>query len=278
MTHAQQQAAGYLMGESTREQRRLAHGSEILAPATEQWLRGAGLAPGLRVLDVGCGVGDVSLLAAALVGGEGQVLGVDRSAGFIATARQRAAEFGLPQVEFLERDLMTLSFEEPFDAVIGRRILMHLADPVAAVQSLAGLVRPGGIVAFSELVIPAVRSWPHLPLAEHIMSAIERAIEASGLHPDMGLRLYTTFVKAGLPPPQVRLDGLIGGGPDSPLYLWVAETAQALLPAITRFGIATPEELGLETLEERLRIEALAANAVLHINSLVGAWVTKPLE
>ena len=75
MTH--QQAGGYLMGESTREQRRLAHGSEILGRATEQWLRGAGLAPGLRVLDVGCGVGDVSLLAAAQVGREGRVLGVD---------------------------------------------------------------------------------------------------------------------------------------------------------------------------------------------------------
>ena len=170
---------------------------------------------------------------------------------------------------------MTLSFDETFDAVIGRRILMHLADPVGAVRSLAGLVRPGGIVAFAELVIPAVRSWPHLPLVEQVMDWIDRAIEASGLHPDMGLRLYTTFVEAGLPPPLVRLDGLIGGGPESPLYGWVAETAHALLPAMTRFGITLPEELGLETLEERA--EALAGNAVLHINSLVGAWVTKPL-
>ena len=69
-----------------------------------------------------------------------------------------------------------------------------------------------------------------------------------------------------------------GGGEASPLYRWVAETAQALVPAMTRFGITSPEELGLETLEGRLRAEALAANAVLHINSLVGAWVTKPLQ
>jgi SAM-dependent methyltransferase len=273
-----QEAGGYLMGESTREQRRLAYGSEILAAATEQWLRGAGLATGLSVLDVGCGVGDASLLAAALVGREGRVLGVDRSGGFVTTARERAADLGLPQVDFVERDIMDLAFDEPFDAVIGRRILMHLADPVGAVRSLAGLVRPGGIVAFAELVVPAVRSWPHVPLVEQVMSSIERAIEASGLHPDMGLRLYTTFVDAGLPPPHVRLDGLIGGGPESPLYRWVAETAQALLPAMTRFGIASPQELGLETLEKRLRAEALAANAVLHINSLVGAWITKPVQ
>jgi SAM-dependent methyltransferase len=275
MTHSEREAGDYLMGESTREERRLQHGSEIMAPATEQWLRGAGLAPGLHVLDVGCGVGDVSLLAAALVGREGQVVGVDRSGAFIAAARQRTAELGLPQVSFVKRDLTALSFSEPFDAVVGRRVLMHLADPVGAVRSVTELVRPGGIVAFAELAIPSVRSWPHLPLLDRIMSSIERAIEASGLHPDMGLRLYTTFLEAGLPRPQVRLEGLIGGGPDSPLYRWVVETAQALLPAMTQFSIATPEDLGFETLEERLRAEALRANAVLHINSLVGAWVTK---
>lgn len=108
------------------------------------------------------------------------------------------------------------------------------------------------------------------------MRCIARAIEASGLHPDMGLRLYTTFVAAGLPGPRMRLDGLIGGGPESPLYGWVAETARALLPAMIRFGLTTPDELGLETLEERLRTEALAAKAVLHVNSLVGAWATRP--
>jgi ubiquinone/menaquinone biosynthesis C-methylase UbiE len=193
----QQDVDGYLMGESTREQHRLAHGSEILAPATEQWLRAAGLAPGLRVLDVGCGVGDVSLLAAALVGRDGLVVGVDRSHDFVATARERAADLALTQLSFLERNLMTLSFDEPFDAVIGRRILMHLPDPVGAVRSLARLVRPGGIVAFAELVIPSVRSWPHVLLVEQVMSSIERTIAASGLHPDMGLRLYNTFVEAG---------------------------------------------------------------------------------
>jgi hypothetical protein len=70
------------------------------------------------------------------------------------------------------------------------------------------------------------------------------------------------------------LAGLIGGGAESPLYRWVAETAQALLPAMTRFGISSPDDLRLETLEQRLRTEALATNAVLHVNSLVGVWVT----
>ena len=74
--------------------------SPFYGDLTERLFRTAGLQPGMRVLEVGCGVGDVSLLAARIVGPGGSVLGVDRAADSIETARGRAREAGLENVAF----------------------------------------------------------------------------------------------------------------------------------------------------------------------------------
>src|SRR5262245_20978923 len=67
----------YVMGHTDRERRRLALQASILQPFTEQLFRRAGIATGMHVLDVGCGVGDVSLLAARLIGRTGSVTSID---------------------------------------------------------------------------------------------------------------------------------------------------------------------------------------------------------
>src|SRR5690606_4206862 len=87
-------ADGYALGYSEHEFRRLEMQSRIIGDLTEDVLQRAGIRKGMRVLDLGCGVGDVSLLAAWLVGPSGFVLGVDRSADALAAARRRAREAG----------------------------------------------------------------------------------------------------------------------------------------------------------------------------------------
>ena len=76
----------YALGYSDHEARRLAEQGALLEDLTQDMLRRAGLQPGMHVLDIGCGVGDVSLLAARMVGPEGQVLGIDRAASSVETA------------------------------------------------------------------------------------------------------------------------------------------------------------------------------------------------
>src|SRR5262245_17165364 len=82
--------ASYAMGYTSDEFKRLEMQASYLKQLTADFLRRAGLAPGMRVLDIGCGIGDVSLLAADLVGPSGAVLGVDRSAESVAIAERRA--------------------------------------------------------------------------------------------------------------------------------------------------------------------------------------------
>src|SRR5215203_4677596 len=104
----------------------------------------------MRVLDVGCGTGDVTFLAADLVGPQGTVRGLDRSDDVLTTARRRAGEFGLRRVDFVAADVATAELGGPYDAIIGRQVLMYAADPGAVLRRLAAALVPGGIVAFQE--------------------------------------------------------------------------------------------------------------------------------
>src|SRR5512139_3415689 len=100
--------ADYALGYSDGELQRLIRQSALYAELTETLLRSAGIGEGMRVLDVGCGAGCVSLLVAGLVGPAGAVVGVDRSPEAIALARRRADGAGLRNVEFLQDDLADL--------------------------------------------------------------------------------------------------------------------------------------------------------------------------
>jgi SAM-dependent methyltransferase len=77
-------ASDYVLGRSVHEYERLMLQARMLRPYTEKFFRGAGLVPGMRVLDVGSGMGDVALLAADIVGPGGRVLGIDRDADALA--------------------------------------------------------------------------------------------------------------------------------------------------------------------------------------------------
>lgn len=119
-------------------------------PLTERLLLGAGIRRGMQILDLGCGDGDISLLAAKLTGPNGLVLGVDRDPEMLNAARNRAWREDLNHVYFLDAAVGDLPDVGPFDAVIGRHFLDHTEDPVATVRQAARLLRPGGVMAFHE--------------------------------------------------------------------------------------------------------------------------------
>jgi 2-polyprenyl-3-methyl-5-hydroxy-6-metoxy-1,4-benzoquinol methylase len=134
--------SSYVLGHADVEVQRLLLQGRLYNHYTEHALRLAGLRPGMRVLDVGCGPGEVSFVAARLVGRNGSVLGIDAAADIIEVARARAAAQDLRHVSFQATPIAEVVLDEPVDAVIGRLILMHLPDPASALRQLAGLVHP----------------------------------------------------------------------------------------------------------------------------------------
>ena len=256
-----------MLGETEAEFRRLEMQSAFIRDLTEDVLKRAGLRPGMRVLDIGCGVGDVALLAGELVGPTGSVLGVDRSAASIKTAERRVAQARQhARIRLAVADLDSFVPDETFDAVVGRLVLMYLPDPAAtlrrlashlrparpAAAGLAGHLRPGGILVFQELSMPSIRSVPDTPQFLRCKSWIMETFERTGFETDMGGKLFATFLTAGLPGPQMISAGRAEGGHRSLIYAYMAATMQSLLSAMERAGVTTADEVGIDDLAERL--------------------------
>jgi ubiquinone/menaquinone biosynthesis C-methylase UbiE len=263
----------YALGYTQGEFRRLELQGALLHDLTEDVLRHAGIGPGMRVLDIGCGVGDVSLLAGRLVGPTGLVLGVDRSPEAIDIAERRASQAAQCYwTRFAAGELDSFRPDQHFDALIGRLVLMYLPDPVATLRKLARCVKPGGVVAFQELALPLARSVPEGPLFSQCLGWVTDTIEGAGFEIDMGGKLPMAFAAAGLPAPQLNSSAVIGGGPDSPIYNYMAETMRSLLPMAERVGVATAAEVQIDALAERLRLEAVERRACFMPAPFVGAW------
>jgi SAM-dependent methyltransferase len=273
---AESDARAYFLGHSEAEIERLALQSAFYRQTTQAALRRAGLAAGMRVLDIGSGGGDVSLIAAELVGPSGFVLGIDRSAEAVAAASARVESLGLRQVRFAVSELDAFATAVPFDALIGRFVLMYMADPAATLRSLARHLRPDGIVMFEEMEMRSARGYPDAPLFQRCIDWYATAIEGAGFESGMGGKLFAAVQAAGLPAPQVMAAGRLEGGPDSAGYALMAANVRAMLPMLVRLNAAREAEVGLETLAERLRQEAVEGGRCLMFPLLVSACSRLP--
>jgi SAM-dependent methyltransferase len=267
---------GYVLGSDDPELRRLQTLSVLYRDISRRWLEHAGIGPGMSVVDVGCGPGDVTLLAADLVGTTGSVVGVDGAPEALAVARSRTEGVGSDAVRYEEADVNSWLPEGPVDAVVGRLILMHLTDPAATLVRLAGAVRPGGVVAFQDIGLATRRTEPDLPLAGAFNGWLLETLRRLGRPVDMGLRLSATFREAGLPAPGLTTGAPMERGPDALGYSIMAGDVTSLIGPMQRLGVATAAEVGPATFESRLRAEAAETDAVLSNPLMVGAWARIP--
>lgn len=265
----------YALGHSSRELDRLTFQGTVFAPFTRQLFAQAGLAPGMRVLDVGSGSGDVSFLAADLVGESGHVLGVDRSVEAVQRARARAIRRSHPNVSFVVGDPAAMSFNQPFDAIVGRFVLMYQDDPVRSLTKITKHLRANGVVVFQELDSSACRSCPPVSAFDEAARWLGDALRGSGARPDLGLEMHSLFLDSGLPAPGMRVDAVVSGAPESPVFHLLAEAVRSLVPILQKLNIASPAQVQIESLADRIRKEVLARRAVVVSYGLVGAWARK---
>ena len=269
-------APQYVLGRSEAESQRLIKQASFLRPSTERVFRKAGIGEGMHVLDLGCGAGDVSFLAAELVGPSGSVVGIDVDPDVLAVARSRANESGLTWVRFEERAIDTFTTTEPVDVVVGRFVLIYQADPVATLRHVSSLVRPGGLVVVQEPDFRVgIATAPPVALWQQVQHWIAETFRQGGVHHDIGGRLYHVFRSAGLPGPALLEHISAGGGAAMKPYCDnTAQIVRSLLPRMEQFRIATATEVDVDTLADRLDHETCAAECQITYIPIVGAWTT----
>lgn len=265
----------YLLGHTDHELRRLDIQGDLYRDITERAFRLGGIEPGMRVLDVGCGTGDVSLTAAAVTGEAGRVLGIDRGEAGVAAARTKVARLGLSNVTFEQHEVTDFRTDQPYDAVVARFVLMHQPDPAAMLRSVLSNVRPGGAVvmieSWMELLSSGGHSEPYSPLYDEIVQWKSRVVGGAGADLRAGGRLRSVLLDAGLKDPVLRVESRAEGGADSPYYEYVAQSVRSMLPEAARLGIGGFSEADADQLAERLRNEVVARNGSLLVWPVVVA-------
>lgn len=263
----------YALGRTDAEYRRLTEQARQLAPLTRRVFEAAGIGPGMRVLDVGCGVGDVSMLLRDIVGPTGTVVGADLDAAAVTTAADRCRAAGLDGIEFIVGDAREVA-GPPFDAVAGRFVLMYTTDPTDALRSLAHLVRPGGIVVFHEWIARptaglASADQPALARLQELLSA---TFARSGAHLEIGAELHDRMRDAGLlPDPAPLAEFAIRLDDREQVWRRWADIGRSVLPKMVEYGLVDSDE-GEQLLAVELR-DQLVGTAFAPLSPLmIGQW------
>jgi len=272
-------AGRYLLGHSAEELLRLTAQGRLLAPITRRFFLEAGIAPGMRVLDVGSGMGDVAFLVSELVGPGGEVVGSDREPSTVASASARASATARTNVSFVVGDPSEVLFDRAFDAVVGRYVLMYQRDPATTLRALSAKVRPGGVIVFHELDWGGARSFPPAPTYDRCCRWLIESFRHGDADAYMGSKLYSVFERAALPAPVMRLEAIVGGpaDPSNAVKDFLATVFPAsVVPTLERHGVATAAEIGVETLPHRMAEEIGKLGSVIVGRSEIGAWTRRP--
>jgi SAM-dependent methyltransferase len=267
----------YALGRTTAEYERLIEQAALLRPLTERTLRAAGVRAGMRVLDLGCGPGDVGFLVSELVGADGSVVGVDLDGDAVRLADARRAAQAITNVEFRHGDARSGHTDPPFDAAVGRFVLMYMRDPTAALRLVARSVRPGGILAFHEWAAGASPTSPlNLPVLDSLLRLLSATFERSGARVQLGAELGRRMREADLDPdpaPLAEIAVCTGQGPVA--YRRWALLARSMLPKMVEYGLAEEGHV-LDLIDRGLRDELVDAQDVLPLSWLmIGQWARR---
>ncbi len=203
------------------------------------------LAPGIALLDVGCGPGTITADLAARVA-PGRVVGMDRSAEAVAAAIELAATS--PALSFVAGDLYAMDFEDgAFDVVHAHQVLQHLDDPVAALAEMARVCRPDGWIAARDGDYATMTWYPDYPELGRWLELYCAAARANGGEPDAGRRLVAWARRAGCADIVATSSSWCFAAPED--RRWWAETwaeritVTALAERIIELGLAEGPEL-----------------------------------
>jgi SAM-dependent methyltransferase len=262
--------ATYSLGSNDGELTRLEQQSARIAGPSRILFSAAGIGPGMRVLDLGTGIGDSAMVLADLVGPTGEVVGLDNDPRMVEVARSRCA--GLDNVRFVEGDVNGASAEGEYDAVVSRLLVLHLPDPAAVMRQYLAAVRPGGLMVAIDYDTGAARAEPQVPIVDRMFALVAATLRSAGADPTIGAHLQSMLESAGVADVETLAitQYLPVDSPVGPALL--SGVVHSLAPRMVANGLATEAELDLPTLTTRIADALRASGSVFVPPTLACAW------
>jgi predicted O-methyltransferase YrrM len=242
--------------------------ARVMWPTTAALFERVGVAADARVLDLGCGGGDVTMALAAMAP-DGRVVGTDVDDAKLDLAREEAAAAGLEHVELRVHDVLAPpEGDERFDLVYARFLLTHLPDPAAALANVRALLAPGGAVVVEDIDFTGHFCHPRSEAFWRYVQLYSDAVRARGCDPDIGPRLPSLLRDAGFA--DVGMHVVQPAGFEGEVKLLAPITLEAIADAVLAADLISAAELE-RTVDELYRF-AEQEGTVLSIPRVVQAW------
>lgn len=274
MTGAQRTAERYVLATGDEGEDRLELVEAVHGADTDRLLERARVGAGMRVVDVGCGIGAVSCRIGRRVGRQGEVVGVDISPEQVALAARRASQRpGNEHVRFVEGSAYDTGLGRgAFDAVFARFVLMHLARPMDALIEMGALLKPGGMLIVEDGDFSAPYCVPGSTAFDRCFELYREAVTRQGADPLIGPSLPVMAMDAGFPECNVAIvQPVLREGEAKRLPEWTLLEAG---PALVEAGLTNDTEI--TAIAEEMRRLAMDPSTRFGMAQMTQVWAAKP--
>ena len=262
-------SAVYSLGSSRQESARLQLQADDLTALSGALIGRAGLRPGQRAIDLGCGPRGVLDLLAESVAPGGRVVGVDADPLHATMAAEFAAGRNLDEVEVLTADARRTGLPgDFFDLVHTRTLLVTIPRPEEVVSEMARLARPGGWVMSLEYDMEYALCYPPIPAFERICEIFSVAFRRNGADPWIGRRVPELFRAAGLTGVLTEIQAPVYP-PGHPRLTIRADMVRSMRTHVLQMGLASAAELDELDAAVRAHLHAPATIAMSGLAFLV---------
>ena len=230
----------YMLERGSKGAERLQLLSRILSPTTEALLLRAGLAPGWRCLDIGCGTGQVTILMAHRTSPDGLAVGLDPDEHFLDLVRQESARLGISAI-FRAGTVDNLHAETGYDLVYARFVLSHLPEPAEVIGQMVRVVHPGGMIVIEDVDFAGHFCYPPNAAFARYVALYQTAVRLRGADPDLGPRLPGILDDAGVE--SVHLDVILPAFREGEGKRMAWATMEGIQGAVVAAGLASTAEM-----------------------------------
>lgn len=235
------QTNDYIISGGEEGKKRLNVLSEVLKDHTRLLLETDGSITGQRLLDLGCGGGNVALMAAGMVGPAGHVTAIDFDSAIIALAQQDASEASVQNISFTAQSAYDIDFDQEFDIVYSRFLLSHLSDPLRVLTNMIRSTRPGGKIIVEDVQFSGHFCYPQCPAFDAYLNYYNTAAINNGQNPEMGIALAELFHSAGID--TLKLDTVQPSFTKGAGKRMACITLEKIKPMVIKQGLASEETI-----------------------------------